>query len=405
MILPPPGIAELTPAGRGAVAVIAVTGPQAATAVAACFRSATGRSLENALPGQMLFGRWQPVKASREATELDAGEEVIVARFPQRIEVHCHGGRAAVQAILASLRQQGGVDQTAAAAMAQDAPNPFAADSLQALSQARTERTAAILLDQHRGALHAALLELGRVLPRSPELALEQLDRLLDQRGAGLHLTTPWQVVLAGAPNVGKSSLINAILGYDRAIVFDQPGTTRDVLTGHTAIDGWPVELADTAGIRWAADDDIEQQGVGRAMARVEQADLLIHVIDATDPAASTAAALTHPHRLTVYNKADLIASDLSNAEAPNDKQRQPIAPGGAGRLVSAKTGAGLPELLATIATMLVPKPPPPGSAVPFLAAHFTVLTEARQLAAAGNGTTAAEQIERLLSGDKNPGD
>ena len=66
----------------------------------------------------------------------------------------------------------------------------------------------------------------------------------------GLHLTRPWNVVLAGRPNVGKSSLINALLGYTRSIVFDQPGTTRDVVTAATAIDGWPIELSDTAGLR-----------------------------------------------------------------------------------------------------------------------------------------------------------
>ena len=61
-------------------------------------------------------------------------------------------------------------------------------------------------------------------------------------------------MVLAGWPNVGKSSLINAILGYTRCIVFDQPGTMRDVVSAQTAIDGWPIELSDTAGLRASAD-------------------------------------------------------------------------------------------------------------------------------------------------------
>jgi tRNA modification GTPase len=88
-------------------------------------------------------------------------------------------------------------------------------------------------------------------------------------------------VVIAGPPNVGKSSLINALLGYQRAIVFDQPGTTRDVLTATTAIDGWPVELADTAGIR-EGDDAIETEGVARALAEIRAADLVVEVWDAS---------------------------------------------------------------------------------------------------------------------------
>ena len=71
----------------------------------------------------------------------------------------------------------------------------------------------------------------------------------------------PWKVVLAGAPNVGKSSLINALLGYDRAIVHDTPGTTCDVVTASAAFGGWAVELADTAGLR-ATIDPLETHGV-----------------------------------------------------------------------------------------------------------------------------------------------
>ncbi len=80
------------------------------------------------------------------------------------------------------------------------------------------------------------------------------LDAVLRWTDLGTHLATPWRVVLAGAPNVGKSSLINALLGYGRAIVFDQPGTTRDVVTADAAIEGWPITLADTAGLHDASD-------------------------------------------------------------------------------------------------------------------------------------------------------
>ena len=80
----------------------------------------------------------------------------------------------------------------------------------------------------------------------------------------GRHLLTPFDVVLAGPANVGKSSLINALVGYNRAIVYDAPGTTRDVITAETAIDGWPVTLSDTAGLR-DSDDPLEMAGVQTA--------------------------------------------------------------------------------------------------------------------------------------------
>src|SRR5207244_11945531 len=76
------------------------------------------------------------------------------------------------------------------------------------------------------------------------------LDELARYAGVGRHLTAPWRVAVAGAPNVGKSSLVNALAGYQRSVVAPTPGTTRDVVTALLAIDGWPVELADTAGLR-----------------------------------------------------------------------------------------------------------------------------------------------------------
>src|SRR6185503_7750192 len=105
--------------------------------------------------------------------------------------------------------------------------------------------------------------------------------RLLALAEVGLHLTTPWRVVFAGPPNVGKSSLVNALLGYPRAIVYDQPGTTRDVLTASTAFDGWPFELRDTAGLRDGISlDSVEVEGVARARAQIATADLVVFVHD-----------------------------------------------------------------------------------------------------------------------------
>ena len=113
---------------------------------------------------------------------------------------------------------------------------------------------------------------------------------------------------------MGKSSLINALVGYQRAIVFNQPGTTRDVITAITAIDGWPVELADTAGIR-NSESDIESDGIHRAQDRFRNADVAVLVMDAGNiyksherqiPAEAEQLGRLRPDAIRVLNKCDL---------------------------------------------------------------------------------------------------
>ena len=105
----------------------------------------------------------------------------------------------------------------------------------------------------------------------------------------GRHLTTPRTVVLCGQPNVGKSSLVNAMSGFQRAIVHDIAGTTRDVVSQALAINGWPVTVKDTAGLR-NSDNPIEIQGIAQAKAEILNSDLTICVFDANEPRQSESA-------------------------------------------------------------------------------------------------------------------
>ncbi len=111
--------------------------------------------------------------------------------------------------------------------------------------------------------------------------------------------------MVAGRPNVGKSRLLNALAGYERAIVDPTPGTTRDVVTVRTALDGWPVELADTAGLR-DSDDAIESAGIALARARQADADLTLLVLDRSEPLTETDLAL----RADVQEKGGLIIAE-----------------------------------------------------------------------------------------------
>jgi tRNA modification GTPase len=227
------------------------------------------------------------------------------------------------------------------------------------------------LLDQAGGALRRVFERVRQLVEQGHRgAALELVDQLLERADLGRHLTAPFHVVLTGRPNVGKSSLLNALLGYRRAIVFDQPGTTRDVVTAATVVDGWPIELSDTAGLRTSG-DELETAGVAAAGRRLEEADLVVAVFDLTEPwTAEDAAILTaHPHAVVVLNKAD--ATEVPNASRP------------AGLRTSAVSGLGIEALLTTIATRLVPQPPQPGEAVPFTSRQIDELRRLRETTSA----------------------
>ncbi len=197
----------------------------------------------------------------------------------------------------------------------------------------------------------------------------------------GLRLIQPWRIVLVGRANVGKSSLLNALLGYQRSLVDHAAGTTRDILTALTTVDGWPVELADTAGSR-AASSDVEWEGIARAERHVATADLVLVVSDvstAWTPEDEQWVSISPNEPIILHNKIDLHPS------IPPDRP--------AGLATSARTGAGLRELLEAVARRLVPQPPPPGTAVPFLEHHRQGL----HLAARALDESADDHARRLL--------
>jgi tRNA modification GTPase len=367
----------LTPPGSAALATLAIRGPQAWSIARSLFQPrGKGTQLpDEPQPGQLWLGRFGT----------DIADDVVLsvkqAGAGLTIEISCHGGAEVVRLLLDLVAERGAdVCLWPEWARCTD-DDPLHARAVVALSETKTTRTAAIALDQVQGAFARAIEEaLADLRGGCLNAARAKLEELSRHRAVGRHLITPWRVTIAGAPNVGKSSLLNAIAGYQRCIVAPTPGTTRDVVTTLVAIDGWPVELADTAGMRADA-EALEAEGMRIARAAMASADLSLWLVDA-----STAPVWPDSRvgdvRLVV-NKTDLPAAwDLTKSgDAPR---------------VSVRTGAGVAELCSSIARRLAPDPPAIGSAVPFTEELCAAVAEACTLVEAGDVPTAMKALEAI---------
>lgn len=316
--------ARLTPPGTGAIAVVAVRGDGAYAVLRTLFLPANRKPLPETPAIGFRFGNFAD----------ESGDEIILAvKSADVCEIHSHGGPRVVDLILTRLTENG--------ALIHDA-GLFADNFAQGmLPQAKTVRCASILLDQALGAYDQAVHTV------TPEVR----ETLRRNAGVGRHLIDPWKVVIAGRPNAGKSSLLNALAGYARSVVSAIPGTTRDTVTAELAFDGWPVTVTDTAGLREVA-DALEGEGVRRAKEQLRTADLVIWLIDTECDVQEQVDAIPEDVRermILTVNKIDLYPAEERH-----------------GLGVSALTGAGLPDLIATIISRLVPAHPNPGEPVPF---------------------------------------
>ncbi len=313
----------------------------------------------DAIVAGMAGDRPAPRRASLRTLSSLAGarlDDALVLRFPgpdsytgeDCAELHLHGGRAVVEAVLGDLAargarpaepgeftrrafQNGKLDLSQAEAVADLVDAETEAQRTQALDQLggalarkyeawRTELVEALAyleaaIDFPDEDLPEAVAERAR--PRVEGL-LAALDAALADAARGERVREGWRIAVIGAPNAGKSSLFNALVRREAAIVTDTPGTTRDVIEATLTLDGYRVLLADTAGVRETG-DAIEAEGVRRARSWAEEAGLRLWVIDASasDGSWREAQDLVWPGDIAVFNKADRPAgADRNAAEA-----------------------------------------------------------------------------------------
>lgn len=354
----------LTPPGTGAIACIAMCGPNAGAIAQKLFRPASGKPLVLPLKlGRFWFGNFGA----------GVGDEVVLLATAEGVEVHCHGGRTMIDWLFKQCIAEGCVRY-------ERSP-----DVVTALARARTVRTAAILLDQFHGAFNNSIAHIVEAIDANDTNTTSHLiQQLCAFANLGRHLIAPWRVVVAGVPNAGKSTLINAISGFERSVVSPTPGTTRDVVTALVALDGWPFEFADTAGLRGAA-EPLEAEGIAKVNTMLEQADLIVWLIDREELSPTRAESLGQQLQgkvLEIVGK-----SDLGQHAVDGELEE-----------VSAKTGAGIPSLLATIVRRLIPYVPASGAAVPYTPELADTIVTAGRLVEAGKFTEARLILVATLS-------
>lgn len=358
--------ALLTPPGRGAIAIVHLCGEGSGSIVRELF-------------GKDISDRPKHGKLTHGGETVDEVMVRTVAGFTgeETVEISCHGGNVPVERVMRALAARGARRVEAAELLDRGVEtghlDRIRAEAWALLPRAKTERAARVLQDQAEGALSRAVQAL-----KSPEGA----GPLLTTAPLGQALVSPKKVVIAGRPNVGKSTLFNALVERDRVIVSPEPGTTRDPVREIIAIDQIPIELVDTAGMETPR-DLLEQLSIERTRDELKSAEAILFLFDAEAGAQGDELRfleqVAHRRLILIVNKVDVGAKKPLLEALP----------------ISAKTGQGLDEIRRRILRTLELRPRySPGEAVVFTPRQEKLLREA------ANGQRTIEAVrEDLLRG------
>ncbi len=407
-----------TPRGPGAIGILRLSGPEAVEVAQRCFRPEDGRPLRSHPPRTLVYGRL-----------LDRGGEVIdrvLCTFSpgpgsytgeDTAELHCHGSPCVLslglEALFAAGARQARAGEFTRRAFLNGKMDLTQAEAVGDLLEATSRESVRNAAGQLSGALSGRIGEIYSALtdvmahfyavldypdedidPFRMDTLLsaltrqeEELDSLLASCRRGRLLTGGIACVIAGRPNAGKSSLLNALAGYERAIVTDIPGTTRDTVEVAVELEGLPFRLIDTAGLRESA-DPIERLGTRRSRQAMEEADLILVVWDSSagveeEDRELLRQAMALAPVILVWSKEDLAegtSPDLSFLPEP-----PPLV------ALSARTGEGLAQLERLAAGLFA------GDGE---RGYGRVLTNARQEEAATRALAAVRRArEALLAG------
>ena len=322
-----------TPFGEGAVALIRISGPNSLGIADAIFRGRAKPSEAQARLQQ--FGKIVEGEVVLDDVLLSVFRAPASYTAEDIVEINCHGGILVTRRILQLILGQG-------ARMAE--PGEFTqraflngkmdltqAEAVMDLIRAQTDLALRAATEQLEGRIGTKIHDIreellgllahveayidfpeeditpdvGNALLQRLDAAREIIAMLLRTADQGRVLRQGVRTVICGAPNVGKSSLLNVLLGYERAIVSETAGTTRDTIEEVINLRGIPLRLIDTAGLRESS-DEIEQQGMERTRKHLENADLVLRVVDATQSPKQQSVEASGPTTLLVLNKIDL---------------------------------------------------------------------------------------------------
>jgi len=371
--------AVATAPGEAGIAIVRISGSGSLEIADTVFRSSEPPPSQRSA-GTFVYGHVRDSTAGPRAAEID---EVIllIYRAPHSytredvVEIQGHGGRACATRILRAALKAGAraaePGEFTRRAFLNGRIDLLQAEAVADLIQAKSERAASIALEQLDGSLsrllgdvYEKMMGAAADLEATLDFAEEELPsstrdeiigelqavgrelrRVLDTWEEGHLLREGAVVAICGRPNVGKSTLLNKWLGAERAIVTPSPGTTRDTIEEQVILNGIPVRLVDTAGLR-EAECHVEQQGVERAQAAMKSADVIVYLVDASQPLEQeeieVLRRLSPGQSALVLNK-----TDVGNTLEPEALPFPPVV------ACSLLNDEGLPEITAAVSGLL----------------------------------------------------